>query len=193
MLFPTLPFITCLFMSALAHPLQEHNSIRQTASFSPDEMANSLNRWKSHVTMLNTFIDTTDFATLIFMESSARSAAGRELLERDIEETSLGLSAEASAVFSGVLQKELNQGAMKNLVSAIVTAALSNQQEAVDDVKSDLRNARCCRILPALDIVWSAVAANEGISDRVALRAPRPKICEELGCSDPLKERCGLC
>jgi hypothetical protein len=55
----------------------------------------------------------------------------------------------------------------------------------LDQVNADLgviNSFRCCSLLPALDILWTAAASDEGIVGQVDLIVPRPNACATMAC-----------
>ena len=170
--------LAALFGCALAAPASTRWAKRQTGP-SQDQVTAAINSWNSDVAMVNSFLNTppTTGADYANFASFTLGFDNDEPVELMILGAIPALSTAATnavtdlmTVFGGVLTK----------LQDIIT-----NQNDINIINTDVANInqiRCCNVLPDLDVLWTAAADAEGVSNLVNLVVPRENACATITC-----------
>jgi hypothetical protein len=170
--------LATLFGCSLAAPSNMRLAKRQTGP-PQDQVVAAINSWNSDVAMVNNFLNTPpttgiDYANFASFTLGFAIDEPNELM---ILASIPALSTDATnaiqdlrAVFGRVLT---------NLQDII------NNQNDLAIIKQDIYNineVRCCNVLPDLDVLWTAAADAEGVSNLVNLVVPSENACAAINC-----------
>jgi hypothetical protein len=167
--------LTALLGCSLAAPSTMRYAKRQTQ----DQVVAAIDSWNSDVAMVNAFLNTppTTGASYGNFASFTLGFAQDEPNELSILSMITGLSTDATNAIQNLM--EVFGGVLTNLQDII------NNQNDLDVINTDISNInhiRCCNVLPDLDILWTAAADDEGVSNLVNLVVPRPNACATIVC-----------
>lgn len=155
---------------------------RQTGDPSTQAVEDAINTWNVDVDGVNDFLNNAPSLTGEALQQAAQIAL--ELASN--EPTQLGVLASITD-FSNDQQYE---GAVLNLqeIFGNVPSSLQNIVNNPNDAQSvatqlqQINGARCCNVLPDLDILWQDAADDYGISNIVNTAVPRPNACATTFC-----------
>ena len=170
--------LTALLGCSLAAPSTMRYAKRQ-AGPSQDQVVAAIDSWRSDVTMVNSFLNTppTTGAAYANFTSFTLGFAEDEPTELMILSMITGLADDATNAIQNLM--EVFGGVLTNLQDII------DNQNNLDVINTDIANInsiRCCNVLPDLDILWTAAADDEGVSNLVDLTVPRPNACATVAC-----------
>jgi hypothetical protein len=174
----TTMIFTALFGCSLAAPSTMRYAKRQSGP-SQDQVVAAIDSWNSDVAMVNSFLNTppTTGASYGDFASFTLGFAQDEPNELMILSMITGLSTDATNAIQNLMQ--VFGGVLTNLQDII------NNQNDLNVINADIANInqiRCCHVLPDLDVLWTAAADDEGVSNLVNLAVPRPNACATLTC-----------
>jgi hypothetical protein len=139
----------------------------------------AINSWNSDVAMVNNFLNTppttgTDYANFASFTLGFANDEPNEL-------TTLASIPALSTDATNAIQD----------LRAVFGRVLTNLQDIINNqndltiIKQDITNinqVRCCNVLPNLNVLWTAAADAEGVSNLVNLVVPNENACAAINC-----------
>ena len=145
-----------------------------------DQVQTAIDTWHTDVVNVNSFLDSATSLSPTDLQSAAQTTLGfanDEPVELGVLDSITGLPDNAVSAVQAL------QETFGNVPSGL--QGIINDPSNPSDVSTQLEqinNARCCNVLPALDILWQAAADEEGINNLVDTSVPRPNACSQVNC-----------
>lgn len=149
----------------------------------PGGVANAINQWNSDVVTVNSFLEQAqglDETTLLIQLETALTAAQDEPNQLNVLACNEGVVSGTPAQDAA---NDLFNGFGNNVLVPLGNIISSPADS--DNVATQLQTInqfRCCNVLPDLDTLWEATAADEGLVGSVPISAPRPNTCAAITC-----------
>ncbi|ORX93547.1 hypothetical protein BCR34DRAFT_499814 [Clohesyomyces aquaticus] len=160
--------------TALASPASHlYSAKRQTAT--PD-IAGAITQWNLDVQTVNTFLNHAIGQSQMDLLIAARNAlnfASDEPNELMILAMSQGLADNALAAIQDLMN------VFGNVPTAIQSVIDNPDAGNVATQVGVINQVRCCNVLPDLNVLWTAAAADAGVVGQVNLVVPLPNACND--------------
>jgi hypothetical protein len=151
-----------------------------TSEPSVQDVSNALGTWLNDVENVNNFLNIvggiTDPNEISGLAQGALDNALDEPLELNVLSCipALGQNAAIDSAAGGFMTNVLMP-----LMDVVVNGA--NPDQVAADLLQ-INTFRCCTLLPDLDSLWEAAAADEGLVGSVDITVPRPDACAVTSC-----------
>lgn len=151
-----------------------------TTEPSVQDVSNALGTWLDDVNNVNNFLNivgsVTDPSEIEGLAEGALNNAMDEPLE-------LNVLACIPALGQNAAIDNAAAGFMINVLEPLMDVATNgaNPEQVAADLLQ-INTFRCCQLLPDLDSLWEAAAADEGLIGSVDISVPRPDACATTTC-----------
>ena len=174
----TTMILATLFGCSLAAPSNMRWAKRQTGP-SQGQVVAAINSWNSDVAMVNNFLNTPPTTGIDYA-----NFASFTLGFANDEPNELTTLASIPALSTDATNAIQDLGAVFGQVLTNLQDIINNQND-LTTINQDITNinqVRCCNVLPDLDVLWTAAADAEGVSNLVNLVVPRENACATITC-----------
>jgi hypothetical protein len=188
--------LAALAACSLALPSTPRFSKRQ-AGPTQDQVVTAIDSWNTDVAMVNSFLNTPSttgaeygalaqttlgFASDVRPSIACISPVNANKASQDPNELMIlasipGLADDATAAIANLM------GVFGNVLNAL--QSIIDNQNNLNQINieiGEINQVRCCSVLPDLDVLWTAAADDEGVSNLVNLVVPRENACATVFC-----------
>jgi len=153
---------------------------RQCSEPSQSDVVTAINRWNNDVGNVNSFLNLAPSQN----PEDLLNAAEEALLNAQDEPTELGVLSCITGLADDATNAIANLQQVFGQVPSSIQNIINNPGDAtvVASNLQTINNVRCCNVLPDLDVLWTAAADDEGVSNQVNLSVPRPNACASISC-----------
>jgi hypothetical protein len=163
--------LSALASGALAGPTMRYG--KRQGGPSQQDTINAINSWNNDVNNVNTFLNNAPGQSAGDVELAAQEA----LLNANDEPVQLGILASIPGLSDDATQAvTLLKETFGNVPTSLQNIIDGGDK---DNNLNTINHTRCCNVLPALDVLWTAAATDEGVANQVNLVVPRPTACTD--------------
>jgi hypothetical protein len=174
----TTVILAIFFSCSLAAPSNMRWAKRQTGP-SQDQVVAAINSWNSDVEMVNDFLNTPPVTGIAYA-----NFASFTLGFANDEPNELMILASIPALSTDATNAIQNLKAVFSQVPTNLQDIINNQNDLtiINQDIAKINQVRCCNVLPDVDILWTAAAIAEGVSNLVNLMADTENACATITC-----------